>query len=113
MNKEYFHEALFHATPVWNVANIIRVGIDPRLSCGELPVSWYCGEEKVEWSVRHVSSRYSVIVEEVVVFEVVEVPKAFFFISPHVDVFRTTKLLRPCAMYPSYKWFPAILENRS
>lgn len=106
MNKSLLHSELYHTTPYWNFAPILKTGIDPNMSRGQLPVSWYCDSERVEWAINHTAMRYNCEVREVIVFEIAETPKAFFFIAPMIGIYRTAKLIRPCAVYPSYNWFP-------
>lgn len=105
MDRALLHSELFHATPYWNFANILKVGIDPKFSRGELPVSWYVDHERVGWAIQHVSKRYNCDVREVIVFEITEQPKALFFIAPMIGVYRTARIIRPSAIYPAYNWF--------
>lgn len=106
MSDSLIAPSMFHATPFWNITPIIRTGIDPALSRGQLPFSWYCTENRVSWSIEHVAQKYACSIHDVVVFEVVERPKAFFFIAAQLHVFRCGVILRPNAMYPAYNWFP-------
>lgn len=106
MSNVQLAPSMFHATPYWNIHPIVRTGIDPQMSRGQLPFSWYCDEDKVQWAITHTALRYSCDVQEVVVFEVVEKPMACFFIAPQPGLYRTGMLMRPCAMYPAYNWFP-------
>lgn len=76
------------------------------MSRGQLPFSWYVSEERVSWAIKHVSEKYRCDVQEVIVFEVVERLKAYFFIAPMPDCYRCGLLLRPNAVYPAYNWFP-------
>lgn len=105
------HEHLFHATPYWNFDPILRRGIDPAYSRGQLPVSWYVEAACVMWAIEHVAVRYRCNEQEVIVFEVTEQLKAKFFIAPQVGVYRTSCLMRPSAIYPSYNWFPKEDKN--
>lgn len=106
MTNSVIMPALYHATPYWNFDPILRRGVDPKFSRGELPVSWWCSVERVEWAIQHCAARYSIGVREVVVFEVEEKPKAYFFIAPQTGVFRSGLVIRPTAIYPAYNWFP-------
>lgn len=76
------------------------------MSRGQLPFSWYVEDGLQQWAITHTAAKYSCDVQEVIVFEVVERPKAYFFIAPMNGVFRTGQLLRPSAVYPAYNWFP-------
>ena len=109
MNNVIIAAPMFHATPYWNFDPILWRGIDPALSRGQLPVSWYVSEAKVEWAITHVAEKYRCLVKEVIVFEVIEKPIALFWVSSYAQVFRTSVLMRPSAVYPAYNWFP--IEN--
>lgn len=112
MNDQMFYLEVFHATPAWNFAPIIKRGIDPKMSRGQLPVAWYCAEHRIDWCIRHVAEKYRCDIEDVIVFGVENAVKAWFFIAPQPDTYRTGKLLRPTAVYPSYMWFPELLERK-
>jgi len=99
-------DSLFHATPYWNFTPILKTGVDPKMSRGQLPVSWWVDAERVGWAVKHVAVRYCCDIREVIVFEIAEKPRAYFFIAPQEGVHRTGQLLRPIAIYPAYNWFP-------
>lgn len=81
-------------------------GIDPKFSRGQLPVSWYVDSSMVEWAITHTADKYGCFIQEVIIFEVVEQPKAKFFIAPQIGVYRTALVMRPSAIYPAYNWFP-------
>lgn len=106
MNNAITSEPMFHCTPYWNFTPILRSGIDPKLSRGQLPVSWYVDHERVAWAILHVAERYECEVREVIIFEVLEKPKGMFFIAPQIGVYRSGALMRPGCVYPAYNWFP-------
>lgn len=103
---------MYHATPIWNFAPILKRGIDPEMSRGQLPVSWYVAEERAAWAIYHTLERFKCELSEVIVFEVEESLAAWYFIAPQPLTYRTARLLRPTAVYPSYNWFPEQLERK-
>lgn len=60
---------LFHVTREGLADNIWREGVSWRYATGKLPVSWWSDRENVVWSLAHVSQRWSVSVDRLVVVE--------------------------------------------
>lgn len=102
---------LYHVTPAWNMTSILRSGIDPRYAIGARAASWYVDEPKIEWAIEHVRANKRAELLEIVVLEV-EKPAAYFARASFDGVFMSMVVIRPQLMFPSYQWFPALLEMR-
>lgn len=59
---------LFHVSPIINLKSILDQGVRPEYSRGKQRVSWYCDEPRLLWALAHISARYSVPVDRLVIF---------------------------------------------
>lgn len=60
---------LFHVTLAQNAESIWQGGVDPHRSTGKLLVSWWVDRDDVVWALAHVSARYGVPVDQLIVIE--------------------------------------------
>lgn len=54
---------LFHVTREKVLPSIQSLGIEPKFATGRLRASWYVDEQRVIWSMAHVSARWGVSVD--------------------------------------------------
>lgn len=60
---------LFHVTPDFNTALILKGGVDPLFSRCKENVIWLVERERITWALAHVSDRWKTPVSCIVVFE--------------------------------------------
>ncbi len=66
MSRPY-DQKLFHVTPEFNLNSVLKSGIDPKRSRGKLEVSWWVNEARLTWAMAHVSARWSVPVNKLLI----------------------------------------------
>jgi len=67
---------LYHATRENVIGAIWSEGVDPHASTGQLKVSWWVDYETVIWAIAHVSARWAIPVDKVVIVEADILPSA-------------------------------------
>jgi hypothetical protein len=60
---------LFHVTRNGLAASIWAEGVSPKYATGKMAVAWWVVDEMVVWALSHVSARWSVSVDRLIVVE--------------------------------------------
>lgn len=59
---------VYHVTPVSNIKSIFELGINPIFAKGENKRCWYVGEDRVLWAIVHVSAKFELSVDRLMVY---------------------------------------------
>lgn len=60
-------KTLYHVTRETVLYDISQNGIDPHKATGKMPVTWWVDIENVVWALAHVSARWGVAVDQLIV----------------------------------------------
>lgn len=77
---------LFHITPKYNMTAILKEGVRPDKSRGKLPQSWFVDDEHIIWALAHVSARWSVSVDNLIVC-FIDAPMQSFYKTRFLGVY--------------------------
>lgn len=59
---------LYHVSPSYNLASILKEGVSPYYSRGAKRVSWWTTHKNLMWAIAHISRRYAMSANTLVVF---------------------------------------------
>ena len=58
----------YHVTLKSNADSILKNGIEPNRSTGQLAVSWYVTGQRLWWAIAHIAAKQNCSVDDLVVF---------------------------------------------
>lgn len=81
---------LYHVTREHVVRNIWERGVHPEYSTGKMLVTWWVDEPEVMWALAHVSARWQLPVDRLVVIEA-DIPEQDITRWSRVGIYYTRK----------------------
>jgi hypothetical protein len=101
---------VFHVTPIGNVNGIEVMGVDPRQSRGLAPVSWWVELPRLAWAIAHVSFKWGVQTDDLVIYTVTS-PADQFLHTRWQLVYMTRFAIRPDMRYSMWTALELIQSN--
>jgi len=69
---------LFHVTLDIKLQSIKHHGVDPKYATGKMIASWWVAENRVVWALAHVSAKWEMSVDRLVVLSIHQSGGVFF-----------------------------------